>query len=136
MSTPPGNGPDEEPTADWTTSTAYSSSLRLEFDDGRVVIDPSPEELHALAGGSGPQEAAEPVVGVVRVWHREQGWGVVDAPEVPGGCWVHFSAVEATGYRELRAGQQVLLEAEAAEQDGYRYRATRVRVLEEGHPGA
>jgi CspA family cold shock protein len=80
--------------------------------------------------------SVQAVVGVVRVWHHEQGWGVVDAPEAPGGCWVHSSAVEATGYRELRAGQQVLLEVEAAEQDGFRYRATRVRVLEEGHPGA
>ncbi len=86
--------------------------------------------------GSGPVPTPEPVVGVVRVWHHEQGWGVVDASEAPGGCWVHSSAVEATGYRELRAGQQVLLEAEAAEQDGFHYRATRVRVLEEGHPGA
>ncbi len=133
----PDETPDPQPSAGWTGSTAYRSSLRLEFDDGRVVVGPSPEELHELTGQSRPEEAAvEPVVGVVRVWHREQGWGVVDAPETPGGCWVHFSAVDAAGYRELRAGQQVLLEAEAAEQDGYRWRATHVRVLEEGHPGA
>jgi CspA family cold shock protein len=76
------------------------------------------------------------MTGVVRVWHREDGWGVVDAPETPGGCWVHFSVVDMPGHRELRAGQQVLFEAEPAEQDGYAYRAVLVRVLDEGHPGA
>lgn len=76
------------------------------------------------------------VVGVVRVWHRDEGWGVVDAPETPGGCWVHFSVVEVPGYRELRAGQQVLLDAEAAHRDGYAYRARRVEPLVEGRPGA
>ena len=73
---------------------------------------------------------------VVRVWHADDGWGVVDAQEVPGGCWVHFSVVDMPGYRELRAGQQVLLEFEHVEQDGYAYRATRVQLLDEGHPGA
>ena len=73
---------------------------------------------------------------VVRVWHRDDGWGVVDAEEVPGGCWVHFSAIDAPGYRELRAGQQVMLEFEPAEQDGYAFRATRVQVLGEEHLGA
>ena len=77
------------------------------------------------------------IPGVVRVWHHEEGWGVVDAEQTPGGCWVHFSAVgDGDGYRELRAGQQVLLEFEPAEQDGYAYRATRVRVLDEEGLGA
>lgn len=30
-------------------------------------------------------------VGTVRVWHTEEGWGVVDCPDTPGGCWVQFS---------------------------------------------
>jgi CspA family cold shock protein len=30
-------------------------------------------------------------VGTVRVWHREEGWGVIDSPDTPGGCWAHFS---------------------------------------------
>ncbi len=72
---------------------------------------------------------------VVRVWHRDEGWGVVDAEEVPGGCRVDFSVIDA-GYRELRAGQQVLLQFEPTEQDGYAYRATRVQVLGEEHLGA
>jgi CspA family cold shock protein len=82
--------------------------------------------------------AGERVTGVVRVWHHDEGWGVVDAPETPGGCRVDLDALDAPGYGELRAGQQVLLEFEPAEpdeQDGFAYRATRVDVLQEGHPG-
>jgi cold shock protein len=88
--------------------------------------------------GDDPDESSrvQQVVGVVRVWHGEEGWGVVDAPETPGGCWVHYSVVEVPGHRELRAGQQVLLDAEAADQNGYAFRATRVEPLAEGHPGA
>jgi CspA family cold shock protein len=37
------------------------------------------------------------VVGVVREWNAEEGWGVVDSDETPGGCWVHFSHIEIAG---------------------------------------
>jgi cold shock protein len=63
----------------------------------------------------------------VRLWRDEEGWGVVDSPETPGGCWVGFSEVLVPGYRSLRPGQEVELDHEAAEQDGYAYRAVRVR---------
>ena len=63
---------------------------------------------------------------VVREWHHEEGWGVIDAPQTPGGCWAHFAQVAVSGYRELIAGQAVLLEWETADQDGYAYRAVRV----------
>jgi hypothetical protein len=33
----------------------------------------------------------------------EEGWGVIEAPEVPCGCFVHFAGIQVTGYRELRA---------------------------------
>ena len=78
--------------------------------------------------------------GVVREWHDDEGWGVVDAPEVPGGCWVSFAHVAVAGYRSLRPGQQVALEWEAGEQDGFGYRARRVwpwesEPAEPGPPG-
>ena len=62
--------------------------------------------------------------GTVRVWHLEEGWGVVDSTETPGGCWFHFSTVlsKERGI-ELRQGQRVRFRWEAADQDGYRYRA-------------
>ena len=64
--------------------------------------------------------------GVVRSFDAEEGWGVIDGPDVPGGCWVHFSAIAMTGYRELAAGQTVSFRAEAADQDGFAFRAVKV----------
>lgn len=66
---------------------------------------------------------------MVREWHAEQGWGVVDAPGTPGGCWAHFSAVVMEGYRSLEPGQVVEIEIEAVEQDGFAVRAAEVRPV-------
>lgn len=62
--------------------------------------------------------------GVVRDWHDEEGWGVIDSPETPGGCWIHYSAAMTT-HDGLRPGQDVTLTYEQVEQDGYHYRAHR-----------
>jgi len=61
----------------------------------------------------------------VRIWNAEDGWGVIDSSDTPGGCWVHYSSllVPGPGYRELVAGQAVELDYEAARQDGYDFRA-------------
>jgi CspA family cold shock protein len=64
--------------------------------------------------------------GVVREFHADEGWGVVDGPAVPGGCWVHFSAIAMSGFRQLTAGQHVWFRAEPAEQDGFKFRAVKV----------
>jgi cold shock protein len=64
--------------------------------------------------------------GTVRVWHAEEGWGVLDSAATPGGCWTHYSAVLVPGYRQLEAGAVVEFTAEAAEQDGYAFRAVEV----------
>ena len=66
------------------------------------------------------------VAAVVRQWDDEEGWGVLDAPETPGGCWTHFSHVEMDGYRSLAPGQRVDLIWESPGQDGYDFRAVRV----------
>lgn len=73
-----------------------------------------------------------PTPGEVRTWHDEEGWGVVDSPATPGGCWTHFSHVALPGYRSLRSGQPVELEWEPADQDGYAFVA--VRVWPRGQP--
>jgi CspA family cold shock protein len=65
-------------------------------------------------------------VGSVRTFDADEGWGVIDGPDVPGGCWVHFSAIAMDGYRELMLGQHVSFRAEAASQDGFAYRAVKV----------
>jgi CspA family cold shock protein len=64
--------------------------------------------------------------GVVREFYPEEGWGVIDGPDVPGGCWVHFSAIAMEGYRQLASQQAVSYRAETAHQDGFNYRAIKV----------
>lgn len=62
----------------------------------------------------------------VREWRVEEGWGVLDSPGTPGGCWTHFVHIEMPGYRALQQGQVVTLDWESPGQDGYNFRATRV----------
>jgi CspA family cold shock protein len=69
------------------------------------------------------------MIGTVRMWNAGEGWGVVDSLDTPGGCWVHFSHIVASGHPALRPGQRVVLEWETPGQDGYPYRATRVRPM-------
>ncbi|MFY2787523.1 hypothetical protein [Rhodococcus sp. MALMAid1271] len=74
---------------------------------------------------------------VVREFNGDEGWGVLDAPELPGGCWVFYSSIEGSGLRTLSPGQYVTVEyvdlvaefGPGADQDGYRYQAERVRPL-------
>jgi CspA family cold shock protein len=64
--------------------------------------------------------------GVVREFRPAEGWGVVDGPDVPGGCWLHFSVIVMEGFRQLVVGQRVYFDAEAGNQDGYNFRAVKV----------
>jgi CspA family cold shock protein len=66
----------------------------------------------------------------VREWYHEEGWGVLDSAETPGGCFAHFSQIEMDGYRSLENGQTVWIEWERPgfKQDGYDYRVTTVRL--------
>ena len=68
------------------------------------------------------------MVGVVKWFDPDEGWGVLEAPEVPGGCFVHFSSIEMPGYRQLHAGQRVrfTFERPGFLQDGYSSRALAV----------
>ena len=68
--------------------------------------------------------------GSVRRFDADEGWGVIDGPDVPGGCWVHFSAIAGDGYRQLVVGQRVSFRAEAASQDGFAFRALKVWIGE------
>lgn len=40
-------------------------------------------------------------IATVREWHDEEGWGVLDCPETPGGCWAWYAAIEMEGFRTL-----------------------------------
>jgi len=65
--------------------------------------------------------------GIVKTWHPDLGWGVLTSPDVKAEIWVHFSAIEAEGYRELQAGDLVEFRYHRAHQDGYEYVAETVR---------
>lgn len=73
----------------------------------------------------------------VREWHEDLGWGVLESPETPGGCWTHYSAIasrrfartdepQVDEYKALSKGDVVDLGWEAPGQDGYAYRAVTV----------
>lgn len=64
--------------------------------------------------------------GIVREWHEDEGWGVLDAAETPGGCWTHYSALELPGLETVSPGDLVAFEFESGPQDGFAFRATRV----------
>jgi cold shock CspA family protein len=69
---------------------------------------------------------------VVRRWYDEEGWGVADAPEAPEGIFIHFSSIDAEGYRSLEDGEVVELQLEGPlrfDQDGCRWRGRNVRRL-------
>ncbi|MFI7545395.1 cold-shock protein [Actinoplanes sp. NPDC049599] len=72
--------------------------------------------------------------GTVREYHADEGWGVIDAAETPGGCWVHFSAIAEPGYRALSPGQAVSFRAAPAHQDGYAHVAVKVWTGDEEPP--
>ncbi|HWD55498.1 MAG TPA: cold shock domain-containing protein [Acidimicrobiales bacterium] len=68
------------------------------------------------------------IPGTVRWFDGEEGWGVIDSPEVPGGCFVHFSNIVGVGYRNLAEGEEVVFtyEEPGFRQDGYDFRALQV----------
>jgi len=67
--------------------------------------------------------------GIVRFWRPEKGHGAICSTQTaPFDIWCHFSAVQMDGYKELEAGQRVIVEYERADQDSFKYRATSVWV--------
>lgn len=64
--------------------------------------------------------------GIVRFWVEEEGWGVIDSTQTPGGCWAGFADIEGPGYRSLNSEEIVELEWASGGQDGYPYRAMKV----------
>jgi cold shock protein len=88
-------------------------------------------------------------VGTVRVWHCEEGWGVIDSLDTPGGCWAHVSHLWCVGTPEPGPGEVVRVSSKfleafdgeivdfqwgRANQDGHNFRATTVRVRERQPP--
>jgi CspA family cold shock protein len=72
--------------------------------------------------------------GFVKFYKNEKGWGAISSDSLPpsADAWVHYSAIEGEGYRELAPGDLVEFEYEEVGQDSFRYRATRVKRLAAG----
>ncbi len=91
----------------------------------------------ARAYGAGvAEDAVSEVEGVVTFFTGDRGRGAVTVP-VPGlglgtDVWVHCSVLEMEGFRAFEAGDVVPLEVEQVQQDSFRYRATRARLLRHG----
>lgn len=74
----------------------------------------------------------ETVIGEVVWWSDDDGWGALRSPDVPSDVFAHFSNLLMTGFHSLAAGQRVEFAVEhfPSGQDGYIYRAERVRVVD------
>jgi CspA family cold shock protein len=71
------------------------------------------------------------VRGIVRLWNAGEGWGVIDSPATPGGCFASFATLRMEGFRTLDAGQVVDLEFDKFTADGYDFYATAVEIVSE-----
>jgi CspA family cold shock protein len=67
--------------------------------------------------------------GTVRFWKAEKGWGAISSPELPPGrdAFAHFSDIVASGYRELKAGDEVEFDVVERQQDSFHYVAENIR---------
>ncbi|SEC85621.1 cold shock protein (beta-ribbon, CspA family) [Streptomyces misionensis] len=76
----------------------------------------------------GTRKVPATVTAIVREWSDEEGWGVLDSAETPGGCFGHYSDIQGAAFRTLSPGQEVDLvwEAPGFKQDGYDYRAVSI----------
>jgi CspA family cold shock protein len=69
--------------------------------------------------------------GTVKFFHTDKGWGAISSPDIQAGhdAWVHYSEIQAEGFRALAPGDRVEFILEQAWQDGYQFRARHVRKL-------
>jgi len=75
-----------------------------------------------------PRQQKRRVVGNVSLWRTDERWGALRSPDVDGEVWVHFSDIEADGYRSLTEGEPVTFTYETSGQDGSPHRALLVRA--------
>ena len=72
-------------------------------------------------------------IGTVVRWDEGRGGAVIEAPEVPGGCWADRSVVvhSTVGAGTLRAGQVVEFDWAEPGEHGLPFRALRVSPRED-----
>lgn len=79
-----------------------------------------------------PMASSGAATGTVRLWMADDGWGVIDLPDQPRGCWADASVVEGLdGSNALRAGQTVDVQWTTPGPEDYNTRALRVVLRDE-----
>jgi len=100
--------------------TLVNRRLRMEEID-YLSLPPPEERLGTRHSG----------FGIVKWYKDEKGYGCISCEATkPWDIWCHFSAIEGTGFRSLQQGQRVRVNYVRADQDSFRYVATRVRAAE------
>jgi cold shock CspA family protein len=97
-----------------------------------------PRLLAAVAPDAqpGPVTRSGTSLGTVVRWDDDQGRGFIEAPDLPGECWVDVAAVHAsTGGTRLRAGQIVEVEWEERAEGGLHVVRLRPRQDLQAAPG-
>ena len=69
--------------------------------------------------------------GTVKWFNEEKGFGFISNEDGSGDVFVHFSAIQGTGFRSLQPGQQVTYDTEADPRNVNRLRAVRVTCIAE-----
>lgn len=67
--------------------------------------------------------------GTVRWFNAEKGYGFIAGDEGGDDVFVHFSAIQADGYRKLTEGQKVSYEVEPDPKNPEKLRAVNVSAL-------
>ncbi|SFF63038.1 hypothetical protein [Blastococcus tunisiensis] len=77
-------------------------------------------------------------VGTVVRWDGGRGEGLVEAPDLPGDCWVEAAVLDPSAGGDLRAGQVVEVEWTDTGSDEHPLRADRVTPRDDlqATPGA
>ena len=70
-------------------------------------------------------------IGTVKYWHEAKGHGAIASEATaPWDIWCHFGQIEdMPGFRAFQPGQQVEVEYVRVDQESFRYRAARARLL-------
>ena len=69
--------------------------------------------------------------GTVKWFNAEKGYGFISSEEAGEDVFVHFSAIQADGYKTLAEGQKVTFESEPDPKNSSKLRAKNVNVVAE-----
>ena len=67
--------------------------------------------------------------GTVKWFNAEKGYGFISSEEAGEDVFVHFSAIQADGYKTLAEGQKVTFETEPDPKNSSKLRAKNVNVV-------